>query len=368
MSVTSQQELIPSEKAIISISSNLKKTFALLKPICEYLYGYSLIVIIVIVNILTLNLNLKPDEATNSILLNIPKGCGKTTLLYHILQKSNPKWFAKLPDKCFESQFLEMSDNVFNRKVWVQDDLITTFRGTSTKQREQLMGFHNTFLTKGEYSRKDRTVKGRIIAVYGLAKEEKMYQKEMFQETFTDRFMRVKLGFDEKTKREILELRDNNTAKPMPKVVLPFKDVPVEVRIPKFFRSEINDMSIELDRRGVMSFVRVQTFIKNFLKSSADINSRSEVCEDDLMLFKLVLPLHFGTNTGNVNTRVRMLILKRSMNGKAITGRKIKDELVRKLGCSESSIQKSLSHLRMNNVIRFDKISDGRGYDYLYWL
>ena len=351
-----------------SKKSKLQKLWNLVIPICYYLYGYSLIAVIVIVNILTLNLKLKPDEATNSILLNILKGCGKTTLIHHILQKSNPKWFAKLPEKCFESQFLEMSSDAFNRKVWAQDDLITTFRGTSTKQREQLMGFHNTYLTKGEYSRQGRTVKGRIVCLYGMAKEKKMYQKEMFQETFTDRFMRVKLDFDRKTKKAILEARDRKKSTPIPTVELPFKEEPVDVEIPDVFLDSINELALELDEKNVMSFARAQTFIKNFVKSSADINGRLEVCEDDLRLFKLVLPLHFGTSTGNVDTRVRMLILEKSMNGEKVSGRNIKDELVEKLGCSESSIQKSLSLLRLNNVVRYEKVSVGRGYDYEYWL
>jgi hypothetical protein len=99
-------------------------------------------------------LDLKPDESANNVLLVTPSGIGKKMLLYHILQKSNPKWFPELPDKFFESQILLEPDEKFNRKVWVFDDLITVFRGTSTKQREQLMGFFNSFLTKGEYSRK----------------------------------------------------------------------------------------------------------------------------------------------------------------------------------------------------------------------
>jgi hypothetical protein len=309
------------------------------------------------------------DEATNSILLIQPMGTGKHTLLVRILRNSNPDWFPKLAEKCFESKIMEMADDLFKFKVWILEDLIVTFRGTSTKQREQIMGFFIAFLSNNSYARQDRRINGRIVCVFGYASENySKYQKDMFQATFTDRLMQVKLDFDEKTKREILERRDINTSKPIPKVVLPFKDEPVDVTIPDDFRSEINDLAIRLDRKKVMSFVRAQTFIKSFVKSSADINGRSVVCEDDLRLFKLVLPLHFGTSTGIVDTRVRMLILDRSVNGRAITGREIKDELVEKLGCSESSIQKSLSILRLNNVVRYEKVSDGRGYDFVYWL
>ena len=112
--------------------SGLSTLFKLVKPIAEYMYGYSLIAVVTIVNALTLNLDLKPEDATNSMLLIGPRGHGKSTLLFHILRKSDPKHFPSLPRKPFESELLKRSDEDFNRKVWVFDDLIPVFRGTSS--------------------------------------------------------------------------------------------------------------------------------------------------------------------------------------------------------------------------------------------
>jgi len=139
----------------------IDRTYKLIGPIVEHLSGYALISIPAVLNTLTLNLDL--NVPWNSTLLALPKGDGKTTLLYEILRKSNPKYFPDLPAKIYETEILQLSDDYFNRKIWVYDDLITLFRGTSTKQREQLMHFHNEFLSKGEYSRANRKVKGKIV-------------------------------------------------------------------------------------------------------------------------------------------------------------------------------------------------------------
>jgi hypothetical protein len=343
----------------------LKETFKLLKPISSYLYGYSLLAVPIIVNPLSLNLELKPDEMANSVLLIMPAGTGKTTLLHHILQKSNPKWFPDLPEKLFESQILQEPDDRFYRKVWVYDDLITTFRGTSTKQREQLMGFFNTFLTKGEYGRKSIKKKGRIVCLFGLAKEHyKEYGKHMFFETFTDRFIPVKYDFDEKTKQTILELRSKHKRYDLPTIRLPFKDEPIDVKLPNGFWNEINKLALMLDTKGIMSFVRAQTHIVNFVKASADLNGRDEVVEADLKLFKLTMPLYFGISSNNVEVKVSETILEASMEGNLIKGEEIKRKVIDWLGCSERRVQQVLSKLKAENIV-FYKVSNG---DFEYWI
>jgi predicted transcriptional regulator len=312
---------------------------------------------------------LKSDDSTNSTLLISPRGHGRTTLLYHILQRSNPKWFPRLPDKQFESEILKESDEIFKRKVWIQDDLITTFRGTSTKQREQLMGFLNTLLTKGEYGRGGRTVKGKIVCVYGIASEayRKRHAKDMFQSTFLDRFMQVRYDFDERMEREILEAKRRNRGKQLPKVVLPLKNKLVDALIPSHFHNEIDMFALELNRKDIMTASRAQTYIENFLKSNAVLNKRVKVCEDDLRLLKLVWSLHFGVNLGSVDMRIRTMILERSMVGQVVSGREIKDK-VKKKGFSESAVQKSLSNLRINDIIQFKKTPLNPGYDYIYGI
>jgi len=350
-------------------TSNLTKLFELVKPISDYLYGYSLIATIVIVNALTLNLKLKPDEMTNSQLLIGPKGHGKTVLLHHILRRSNPDKFPSLPDKHFESEILKAPDEIFKNKIWIQDDLITTFRGTSSKQREQLMGFHCTFLTKGEYGRKERIVTGRIVCIYGMASEAvKKYAKQMFSATFNDRFMPIRYGFDEHLEREILKVKRKNRGKLPPTVKLPFSDGEADVDVPNVFEDAIDEMALELHRKEVMTASRAQTYIQSFLKSCAVLNGRSTVREDDLRLLRLVWPLHtHSVNLGSVDMQVRMLILEKSMEGLAVSGQEVKGEL-KNLGFSESAIQKVLSYLRLNNIVQFQQISLRRGYDYLYWI
>jgi predicted transcriptional regulator len=341
----------------------------LIKPIADYLHGYSLVAIPIVVNALTLNLKLGPDEATNSTLLIGPKGYGRTTLTHHILRASNPEYFPILPDKHFESEIVDQPDDIFNKKVWVQDDLITIFRGTSTKQREQLMGFHIAFLTKGEYGRQRKKVKGRIVCLYTIASEGmKKYQKAMFWSTFSDRFMPVKYDIDKTMKREMRAFRRMNKGKQIPDVKLPFMKEEVDVEIPSVFNSDIDEFVEELEEKNIMSGIRAQTYIDNFLKSNALINGRNVVNEDDLRLFKMVYPLHFGVNLGSIETRVRLCILEKAINGEATSGQEVKDTVMSMLGCSESAIQKSLSDLRDNNVVNFQKISLSRGYDFIYWL
>ena len=355
---------------------NLQGLFKLVKPISDYLYGYELIAPIVIVNALTINLKLGRDEATNSMLLICPKGHGKTTLLYHILQKSNPQWFPRLPDKLFESEILKESDEIFRRKVWVQDDLVTTFRGTSTKQREQLMGFHNAFLTKGEYGRKGRTVQGRIVCIYGIASEayKKRYAKEMFHSTFRDRFMPIRYRFDKAMEMELLKAKRKNKGKTPPHVELPFKEQPIDVRIPKCFEVEIDKMALELSDKGIMTVVRAQTYIQNFIRSCAVINGRNVVCEDDMRILRLVWPLHSKVNLGGVNLgsadmRVRRMIFKASIKGQTLTGHEIKDRMKAK-GFSKSAVEKVLSNLRNTRAVSYRKVSGSglKSYDHEYWI
>lgn len=361
------------------VKSKLERVWKLVKPISDYLYGYSLVSVAVIVNILTLNVLTDADESANSILLVGPPGSGKTTLLSKILQPNNAEWFPELPEKFFESQLLDEADSVFQRKVWVQDDLITSFRGTNRKQLEQLMGFFNTFLTKGSYSRKGKKKTGKILCVFGYAKSHYTKNKElMLLSTFNDRFASIIYDLDEAAKRRILEFRSGTPTKRsvLPKVRLPLKDQEVDVQIRRDLYPEINRLALELDKRGVMTSVRAQTFIKNFVKASADVNGRKRVVEDDLMLFKLLLPLHFDEKpnsarasfaTGDV--KVREAILEASMQGKKISGRELKDGVIEGTGFTERTVQGLLSNLRDKRVVHFEKVGGkGSGYDYQYWL
>ena len=353
-------------------SSGLGSLFDLVRPIAEYLYGYSLIAAIVIVNSLTLNLTLKPEDATNSTILECPRGHGKTTLLYHILRVSDAKYFPDLPKKPYESQLLKRTDEDFRRKVWVFDDLITVFRGTSAKQREQLMGFFNEFLTTGMYSREGRTVRGRIVCIFGIATEAvSKYARSMFAATFSDRFIPVRYFYNDRAERELLAAKRNARGVSLPVVPLPFLSSPVDIGVPRGFEPEIDERALELNRLGVMTSARAQTYIQNFLKSCAQVNGRGTVTEDDVRLLRLVWPFHItggrGVDIGGVDMRVRMMVFEASMGGRRVTGREIKDAIVA-VGLSESSAVKVLSALRKREIVQSQRVPRGRGYDYEYWL
>jgi hypothetical protein len=233
------------------------------------------------------------------------------------------------------------------------------------------MGFFNTLLTKGEYGRWNIRKKGRILCVFGLAKERwKNFKEGMFQATFSDRFAPIILDFDAGDKLRILEHRSTmNPTQPLPLVRLPLKKRLVEVIIPAALNHEIHRLSMLLESKGIMSFARAQTFIINFLKANADLNGRREVEADDLMLFKFILPLHFGARSGSVDMKVREVILDSSMKGKKISGRKIKDRVTGRTGCSSRAVQLVLSTLREEQVVHFGKVGrKSSGYDYRYWL
>lgn len=332
----------------------LDRTYKLIKPITEYLLGYTLISIPIIVNALTLNLDV--NVPWNSTLLALPKGDGKTTLLHEILRKSNPKYFPDLPAKIYETEILQLPDDYFNRKVWIYDDLITLFRGTSTKQREQLMHFHNEFLSKGEYSRANRKAKGKILCLYGIAREEwrKKFAKELFESTFQDRFMIIEYKRSEEEKRWILRrLRERNINKKPPKVELPFSKRLKNPEIPERFKDDIEEIAIEIDKTGRMSYLRAKNVVENFLKSNAVINKRDDVVEEDLMLFKMILPLWFGAET-SINIKVREIIIEASINQEELSAKEIYERVRLILNCSEKSVHNVLSELKNQNIVKSD--------------
>jgi len=217
-----------------------------------------------------------------------------------------------------------------------------------------------------------RVLEKRVgLYVFGLAKEHhRKYAKDMFLATFTDRFAPIMFNFDEEDKLRILERRSErkNPKHKLPKVELPLKDVCVYVKVPSGLYAEVNRLAMLLDSEKAMSFVRAQTHIVNFVKANADLNGRKSVVEDDLKLFKLVLPLYFGARSGSVDVKVREAILECSMNGKRVAGREVKDRVTAETGCSEREVQRVLSRLREENVVNFLKVSGGRRYDFKYWL
>jgi hypothetical protein len=122
--------------------------------------------IIPIVNSISINLMLpRGVRKLNSCLIVAPRGSGKTELLEHILAASNPEHFVVLPPKIFESELVKKGREYFHNRIMVRDDLIPTFEGTSTKQRQQFVNLW-TMLLEGNYGR-DRDVQKCYICVTG---------------------------------------------------------------------------------------------------------------------------------------------------------------------------------------------------------
>jgi len=303
----------------------LRETFKLVDKIEEVLFGYRKVSIVVIVNSLTLNLKKEQRIHDNSNLIVGPKGLGKTTLLYHILARSNPKWIIPLPDRIFETDICNFPSEHFKRKVWVLDDLITSFRGTSLKQREQLMSFHNSFMSKGVYERRNSNtiLRGRVVFQYGLAKENySKYSKDMLLSTFSERLIMITYDFTPEEEDYILKKEDSK--RKLPSVKLPFRKKEVEIEIPQELIEDTINATKRLRTMSELSPIRAKHYIQNFLKSNAYINNRKEVCDDDLKLFKWIESLHYTTKPDTLETEIICLIQETNDKDRII-GRKIKN-------------------------------------------
>ena len=102
-----------------------------------------------------------------------------------------------------------------------------------------------------------------------------------------------------------------------------------------------------------MSYVRAKNTIENFLKSNAVINKRDEVVEEDLMLFKVILPLWLGAET-SVDIKVREVIVEASINQEQISAREIHERVGSIINCSKKSVYNVLSELKKQNIVEFD--------------
>jgi hypothetical protein len=311
---------------------------------------------------------LAPEEPTNSNLLIERKGLGKTSLLYWILVNSNPKYVFALPDKLYESLIVEMPLEYFDKKVWVLDDLVTSFGGLTTKQREQLMSFFNSILSKKCYERegKRRVENAQISCQFGFALENyETYANRMLLSTFLDRIVPIKLEHDPETIKNICKRIVEEKDRKLPKVSLPFTKKPVEVDIPIKFNDEIVDCAMRLQASQSLSGTRAVNYVKNFIRAHAFLNKRKEVCEADVNILKLILPLHIGMNSGDLETKIRELILAKTSRGETVTGREIKEVFGKQF--NKTAISETLSKLRRDIPNRKISLSKG-GYDYEFFI
>jgi hypothetical protein len=272
------------------------------------------------VNSMSINLKVPETRKLNSCLVVAPRGTGKSELLERILAASNPNHFTVLPPKIFESELVTKPREFFHNKILVSDDLIVTFEGMSTKQRQQLVNFW-TKLLEGSYSRdRNAIVDVRTIALFGLASEQlDKFRDELMSATFLDRVPPFKHTVTPEMKRSILHFRAEARSSERPTIRLPLpekiedsKKVDVHFPTSRCIEERIVEYAMELDNYEVQSAVRAQDYIRTFMRANALLNHRSAVTESDLYLYDLVHPL-FLNSMGELGTENRILsIIKKN--------------------------------------------------------
>jgi hypothetical protein len=249
-----------------------------------------------------------------------PRGAGKSELLEHILATSNPKQFIVLPEKTFESELVTKGSDYFHNKIIIMDDLIVTFEGMATKQREQLINFW-TKLLEGNYAR-DRNALSNVstLVLFGLASEQlDRFRDELMSSTFLDRVPPFRHNVSFEMKREILQFRAKlqhheksykpPTLKlPLPETIEDSRKVQVSFPSSKDIENRIVEYALELDNYNVQSCARAQDYIKTFMRSNALLNGRRKVTMSDLYLYDLIHPLFLGS-MGELGTENLVLSL-----------------------------------------------------------
>jgi hypothetical protein len=261
-----------------------------------------------------------------------------------------------LPPKIFESELVAKGREFFHNKILVIDDLIPTFEGMSTKQRQQLVNFW-TKLLEGGYAR-DRNVLSSVttLVMFGLASEQlDRFRDELMSATFLDRVPPFKHKVTRDMKREIFQFRASRVnMKPPPeppsiRLPLPEKiedDKNVEVAFPdsKEIEDKITEYALELDDYQVQSCARAQDYIKIFMRANALLNGRSKVTMSDLYLYDLVHPL-FLNSMGELGTENRVLsLIKKNLD-------KPDKDIIKISGLSKGTFYKYKKILQRKNEI-----------------
>jgi len=338
----------------------IKNTLKIVSKITEYFQHYELLAIPIVVNPLTICLKLGEDEAPNSNLIITRKGLGKSSIL-KCLAKSNPKYFIELPDKIHESEIVKnFRQDDFERKVWILDDLVVSFRGLNKKQREQLEGFFIAILSKGRYERSGvrRIENAKISCMFGFAQENySKYSKELFTSTLLDRIVPISYDFSADEIKDIIEfkIKAKRENRSFPQIKLPFTDEDVEVEIPEQFDNEIIELALRLQAIGGLTATRGLNYIQNFLKANALINDRSEVVKADIDLFKLILLIH-GDVKDTLENKVRRFILEKCNEKGEVSSKEIKTELEISDKTWEKvleSIKRDIPHRKIGNQYVF---------------
>jgi hypothetical protein len=243
--------------------------------------------------------------------------------LERILAASNPEHFVVLPAKIFESELVMKERRFFHNKIIILDDLIVSFEGMSSKQRDQLVGFWTKIL-EGKYGREEHTLENvSTVVLFGLASEKlNRFRDELLSSTFLDRVPPFKHNVTPEMKRGILRFRalkqrrNSHVASPIIKLPLP-KEIEDERKVTVLFphsreiENRIVDYAMEQDTYAVQSAVRAQDYINTFMRANALLNGRTKVTKSDLYLYDLVHPL-FLNSMGELGTENRVLALIKS--------------------------------------------------------
>jgi len=301
---------------------------------------------------MSINLKLPETRKLNSCLVVAPRGSGKTELLERTLAVNNPEHFVVLPPKIFESELVTKPRDYFHNKILVLDDLIVTFEGMSTKQRQQLVNFW-TKLLEGGYARdRNAIVNVRTIVLFGLASEQlDKFRDELMSATFLDRVPAFKHNVTPELKREILEFRASQSVDKIPDLKLPLPEKiedreKIHVQFPhsREIESKIVEYALELDNYEVQSSVRAQDYVKTFMRANALLNGRRKVTESDLHLYDLIHPLFLNSMRELGPEKLILSVIRKNPEG-------TDQELIESSGVSRGTFYKYKKKLEQRGLI-----------------
>jgi hypothetical protein len=322
------------------------------KKVGEFLIGAERKVIPTLVNIHTIKLGLPKEIPTNSNMLVWGKGEGKGTFLINILQESNPEVIIKRDDKHFESQLVELPKDEFIDKVWVVEDVITTFEGMSRKQRMQLIDFYTIILSNKRYSRGGFPIikDVNISCQFGLAKQEwYRFRGDLFTSTFEERVLPT---YDQMSLEEIEYVLKDKKQTSLPSIKLDkLYEEKKEIEIPSLYDFELVKLALILSKDIGLSTFRVLHYIKNFIKANALINERP-VCKGDIELFQFILSLHYSAQAGSLKFKILNVIADAQY---PITP----GEIAKELDVHIRMVQLELKELRIARQVKYERGSHG---------
>jgi hypothetical protein len=347
-----------------------ERTFEISRIVSSYLPGWEKLSIAAAINMLTLSIKTPENVPPNSNLLVVPKGGGKNTFLNAIMQCSNPEFIIKTAERQFE-YFISEEADIFDNKVWTIEDLIISFKGLTTKQREQLISFYTSMLSNMSFERMDirgykRLIKGRIVCMFGFAAEDFHYEREsLWTSTFLERAVPLYAHWDADTINRIRERtigRHYRNTDPLPEVRLPFRKELIDIRMSEDIKQELQVLVNRLAKKTNMSYSRATNYICNFLKANAYLNGREVVSMNDIELYKYIEEVHFPYISSAKLVILEQLIQPLSLD---LLLPRINDKLRRQgREINEYQLRKCLNELYDEGYIEYDTIERGKR---IYW-